>query len=148
MAEALRLIALENGAENGARLAQRLAMPASPDILLSLVKKASLVPITPPQVVGIDDWARLRGRTYGTIVVDLQQRHPLALLPNREAGELANWLRQYPSIKVVSRDRSSIYAEAARRGAPQALQVADKFHLISFNKEFDRNNRSFLTNVY
>jgi hypothetical protein len=130
MAEALRQIALEIGAENGARLAKRLAMPTSPDILLSLIKKASPAAITPPQVVGIDDWARLRGRTYGTIVVDLQLRRPLALLPHREAGEVANWLSQYPSIKVVSRDRSSIYTEAARSGAPQALQVADKFHLI------------------
>jgi hypothetical protein len=74
MPEALRQIALELGAENGARLAKRPAMPTSPDILLSLVKKTNRtpVPIPPPQVLGIDEWAWRKGNKYSTIVVDLQ----------------------------------------------------------------------------
>src|SRR5205814_9986984 len=70
-----------------------------------------------------------RGFRYGTIICDLERRCRLDLLPDRDSASVAAWLKRYPSIEVVSRDRSGEYAEAVRLGAPQAVQVADRFHM-------------------
>jgi len=78
----------------------------------------------------VDDWSQRRGHTYGTILVDADQRRPIELLQDRTAATLASWLETHPSIEVVTRDRSTAYAEGAARGAPQAVQVADRFHVI------------------
>jgi transposase len=80
--------------------------------------------------VGIDDWAWRKGRTYGTIVVDLERHCPIALLPTREVEPVAQWLRAHPDIAIIARDRAEAYAEAATRGAPAAQQVADRWHLL------------------
>jgi transposase len=81
-------------------------------------------------VVGVDDWSQRRGHTYGTILVDADQRRPVELLPDRTAASLAGWLQGHPSVEIVTRDRSATYAEGAARGAPQAVQVADRFHVL------------------
>jgi transposase len=81
-------------------------------------------------VIGIDDWAWKKGKTYGMLIVDLETRRPVELLPDRDADSVARWLKRYPSIKIVSRDRSGVYADGSTRGAPQATQVADRFHLV------------------
>jgi transposase len=78
--------------------------------------------------LGIDDWAWKKGATYGTILVDLLSRKPIELLPDRAVETAEAWLRTHPEITLVSRDRGGDYAAAAKRGAPQAQQVADKFH--------------------
>jgi transposase len=93
---------------------------------------------TPPSdvsIVGIDDWAWKKGTTYGTIVVDLELHKPIELLPDRSAATAEAWLQTHPELQLVSRDRGGDYAAAARRGAPQAEQAADKFHLIKNLRE-------------
>ena len=87
------------------------------------------------RVAGIDDWSWQRGRSYGTIVVDLERRQVVDVLPDRSAETTAQWLQQHPGIEVVSRDRCGLYAQAARRGAPRAKQVADRFHLLQNLRE-------------
>lgn len=124
------------GGEAGARYAAQLAIPTSPDTLLRLVCNADIrVSTTPTTVLGVDDWAWKKGRTYGTILVDLEQHLVVDLLPERSADSLAAWLEKHPGVKIISRDRAGVYAEGARRGAPDAKQIADRFHLLKNLRE-------------
>lgn len=129
LAEAQSQVGAALGGEAGARLLQRLAMPASADAVLCLVRRMALPEPEPPRVVAVDDWAKRRGRTYGTIVVDLERRRVIDLLPDRTSTTVADWLRQRPGIEVVARDRSTEYAHAAAIGAPKAVQVADRWRV-------------------
>jgi transposase len=123
------------GGEAGARLAARMGMTTSPDTLLRRVKRRKCTPAEPPRVVGIDDWAWRKGQRYGTIVVDLERSDVIDLLPDRDADTVAAWLKAHPGIEVVGRDRSATYAEAATQGASQAVQVADRWHLLKNLRE-------------
>ena len=127
---ALQAIGMALGGQAGARLTKRLGFPASRDTLLRLVRRLSLLVIPPLRVIGVDDWAHRKHQRYGTIVVDLEQRRPVALLHDREADTLATWLRTHTGITIIARDRMKAYNDGARAGAPQALQVADRFHLL------------------
>jgi len=123
-------VALATGGAAGARRAAALALPTSPATLLRLLRS---VPIAPPaelRTIGVDAWAWRKGVRYGTIIVDLERHRVAALLPERDADHVATWVAAHPTITVVSRDRSSIYTDAVTRGAPQATQVADRFHLL------------------
>ncbi|WP_245283969.1 ISL3 family transposase [Bradyrhizobium sp. Cp5.3] len=118
------------GGEPGARLSRKLGMPASGDTLLRMIRAAEFKSPEPPRVIGIDDWAWRKGQRYGTIICDLERNRVIDLLPNRNASAVASWLGRHPGIQVIARDRAGIYSEGARRGAPDATQVADRFHLL------------------
>jgi transposase len=101
------------GGKPGARLLGHLAMPTSADTILRLVGDQPLPTPKPPHIVGVDDWAMKKGRTYGSILVDLERRKPIELLPDRTASTFSAWLPRHPAIEIIARDRSSEYAKGA-----------------------------------
>jgi transposase len=119
----------ELGGEAGARLGKKLSYPGSPDTILRLVKGAQLPPVSSPRVVGLDDWSWKRRLRYGTLICDLESRNPLDVLPDRSVETVSAWFVAHPSVEIVSRDRSSEYAAAIKKGAPQAMEVADRWHV-------------------
>jgi len=130
--EALNWITLALGGQAGARLARRLGLLASGSTLLRQVRRRPQRTMTSaPRVLGIDDWAWRKRHRYGTILCDLEAGKVIDLLPDRESETVAAWLREHPGTQIVSRDRASTYAEAARKAAPGTIQIADRWHLLS-----------------
>jgi transposase len=110
-------------------------MPTSPDTLLRRLQQAALAPAATPRALGVDDWAFRKGHTYGTILVDLERSRVIDLLPGRDGAAVQQWLRDHPGVRVISRDRASAYAQAAAEAAPDAVQVADRWHLLKNARE-------------
>ena len=134
-------LGLALGGRPGQSFARRLLLPVSKDTLLRVVRRHSRAPSQAPRVVGIDDWAFKRGHRYGTIICDLEQRRIIDLLPDREAATVTAWLAARPSIDVIARDRGAGYIQAATDGRPNAIQVADRWHLM------ENASAAFLTAV-
>lgn len=128
--ESLLAIALKLGGEAGARLARELKLLVSPDTMLRRIQRVPCALAGVVRVLGVDDFAFRKGNAYGTILVDLERRRVADLLPECSQESLVAWLERHPGVEVATRDRSRIYREGIAKGAPDALQVADRWHLL------------------
>lgn len=128
---ALEQLGLALGGAAGARQGQQFGLQISPDSLLRLIRQQA-VPARPRAThIGLDDWAYKRSLRYGTLICDLDTGEVLDLLPDRSVQTVFTWLQAHPEVELISRDRWSEYATAAQKAAPQATQVADRWHLLS-----------------
>jgi len=134
-------LGLALGGRPAACFAKRLMLPVSNDTLLRVVRRRSRLPSDPLKVIGIDDWAWRRNHRYGSIVCDLEQRRIVRLLADREPATAQAWLAEHPTIAIIARDRGGGYGEAAARALPDAIQVADRWHLM------ENASRAFLDAV-
>jgi transposase len=138
--ELLTRLGVALGGRPGARLAFGMGIKIGRDALLVQVRRAEMAHSGRVRVLGVDDFAFRKGQSYGTILVDQEQHRIVDLLPDREAATLANWLEDHSGIEIVTRDRASYYADGIKKGAPQAVQIADRWHL-------QKNLREMLENV-
>lgn len=139
----LRAVAVALGGRPGARMMARLAVPWSRDTMLRVLRRSDPMaePLPPTRVIGIDDFAWRRGHSYGSIIVDLERRQVIDLLPDRRCATVIAWLRENPQVEIICRDRGPGYVAAATEAAPQARQVADRWHL------FENASAAFLAAV-
>ncbi len=123
-------VAVEAGGAIGQRVLTILDMPVNSDTLIRFIRNAPEPDMATPRVVGVDEWAKCKGQSYGTILVDLEAHRPVDLLPDKSAESFAAWLKEHPGVEIISRDRGKEYIKGATDGAPDAIQVADRWHLL------------------
>nr|WP_158718914.1 ISL3 family transposase [Streptomyces globisporus] len=125
----LRSIAIELGGRPAARLCRRLRLTAGRTRLLRLLT-ALAVPDRAPRVLGVDEFAFRKGCTYGTVLVDVEAGRVVDVLPDRTSETFAAWLTEHPGAEIICRDRATAYTKAVKEAAPNALEVADRWHLL------------------
>jgi transposase len=126
----LTQIGLALSGQAGTKLADKLGMTASGSTLLRLLHHLETPAVEQPRVIGIDDWAFRKGRSYGTLIVDHERGKAIDVLPDREGETVKQWLAQHPTVEIVTRDRSGEYREAISQALPHAVQIADRWHLL------------------
>lgn len=130
-ADFISTLALETSCEGCARICRTLGIKTSGDTVIRLLLKRyeSLPRPEMGDVIGVDDFAYKKRHTYGTIIVNEKTHEPITLLDGRNGDTLREWLKNNKNVKVVTRDRASAYAKVIAEELPDAIQVADRFHL-------------------
>jgi len=118
------------GGEAGAFVAACSGLCASADTLLRLLRRSTSKPTITPTILGIDEFSLARRHRYATVLVDLKTHKPVDVLDTHKAEPVATWLKEHPGVQVLVRDRAGAFADAGRQGAPDAVQVADRFHIV------------------
>ena len=128
-------VAFEVGGEIGARILHLFSMPVSADMLIRMIRRTPEAKVITPRVLGVDGWAKRKGQSYGTVLVDLEKHQVIDLLDERSAESFSTWLEEHPGVEIISRDRGTEYKKGATDGAPDAIQVADRWHLFTNLKD-------------
>lgn len=136
-------LSIELTGKLGSQLSKLLFFPVSCSTVTRIALKQELPVITQPVILGVDDWAFRKGVNYGTVLIDMETSRPIDLLSSRDSANLKEWLKKYPAVKIITRDRSGAYSSAINEICPDAIQVADRFHLLmNLSEALDRYFKS------
>jgi len=126
----LETFAIELTGRLSSIISDQMHISVSSSTITRIAHGRQLMEITQPRVLGVDDWAYRKGVSYGTILIDMESSKPIEMLQSREGSDLKKWLAKFPEVRIVTRDRSSSYSSAINEVCPDAIQVADRFHLL------------------
>lgn len=131
MSKILKSLAIELTGKLGSIISKQLCITVSSSTITRIAHSQQPPEIKQPRVLGVDDWAYRKGVSYGTILIDMETSKPIDILPSREGKDLKKWLMKYNDVQIVTRDRSSSYSCAIDEACPNAVQIADRFHLLT-----------------